>query len=229
MLHPHHSGDSPRQYRLVAAQIRTLIDVDQISTGARLPPEREMAQQFGVSRQVVREALIALEIDGLVEIRGGSGAYVIGAHKGNAAQSLLGRSSAELFQARIVLERANIALAATRASKPSLRRVAAAIKAMREDLDRGLAPVVADRQFHLSIAEMGGCIALIDIVVELFDSCHSAFPSQSIGGNALSGWRAALAEHEVIFQALKARDPITADAALCSHLLAARNRSTSTP
>jgi GntR family transcriptional regulator, transcriptional repressor for pyruvate dehydrogenase complex len=225
---PHlHQSAVPRQYRLVAAQIRALIDVDRIRTGTKLPPEREMAQQFGVSRQVVREALRSLEFEGQVEIRGRSGAYVSGAHKTNAAQPLLDRSPAELIQARVVLERAIITLAATRVSQPSLQRVGAALQAMREDLNRGLCPVAADRQFHLSIAEMGGCEALIGVVATLFDSFHSAIPPQRVGDDAMNGWRAALVEHEVIFQALKARDPITADAALCSHLLAARNRSRS--
>jgi len=184
-----------------------------------------MAHQFGVSRQVVREALVALEIDGHVEIRGGSGAYVSGAQKGNAAQPLLGRSPAELIQARVVLERAIVALAATRVSKPSLQRVGATVQAMRKDLDRGLCPIAADRQFHMCIAEMGGCEALVGVVAMLFDSFHSALPSHLLPVDPLSGWRKALVEHELIFQALKARDPITADAALCSHLLASRNRS----
>ncbi|KQY81528.1 FadR/GntR family transcriptional regulator [Pelomonas sp. Root1444] len=226
MLHSDQSADPPRQYRLVAAQIRALIDMDRIRPGARLPPEREMAQQFGVSRQVVREALVALEFEGEVEIRASSGAYVCGVDKGNAVQPRLGRSPAELIQARVVLERAIITLAASRVSQPGLLRVGAALQGMREDLDRGRPPLAADRQFHLSIAEMGGCDALIGVVATLFDRFHSAIPSRHVCDEGLTSWRAALIEHEAIFQALKARDPITADAALCSHLLAARNRST---
>jgi GntR family transcriptional repressor for pyruvate dehydrogenase complex len=206
-----------------------LIDEDRISPGARLPSEREMALQLGVSRQAVREALVALQYEGEVEIRAGSGTYVCGTHKGSATQPLLGRSPAELLQERVVLERAIITLAATRVSETGLKRVGAALQAMREDLDRGLPPLAADRQFHLSIAAMGGFEALVDVVATLFDRFHGSIPSQRLGDDAINGWRAALAEHEVIFQALKARDPITADAALCSHLLAARNRSTRIP
>src|SRR5947209_6594597 len=65
-----------RLYRQIADQIRTVIHAGEFRTGARLPPERDLARQLGVSRPSVREALIALEVEGLVEVRIGSGIYV---------------------------------------------------------------------------------------------------------------------------------------------------------
>src|SRR5207244_11594286 len=73
---PIHSIEPRRLYRQIADQIRTLIRSGEFSAGSRLPPERDLARQLGVSRPSVREALIALEVEGLVEVRIGSGNYV---------------------------------------------------------------------------------------------------------------------------------------------------------
>ena len=91
MANPHRSGETRRQYQLVADRIRALIETEQIAPGARLPAERDLALQLGVSRPSLREALIALEIDGRVEIRGGSGVYVTAApQQGYLATPALG-------------------------------------------------------------------------------------------------------------------------------------------
>ena len=66
-----------RLYRQIADQLRSLIRGGEYPVGTRLPPERDLAVQLGVSRPSVREALIALEVEGLVEVRGGSGIHVL--------------------------------------------------------------------------------------------------------------------------------------------------------
>ena len=73
---PFQSIEPRRLYRQIADQIRSLIRSGEFAAGARLPPERDLAKQLGVSRPSVREALIALEVEGLVEVRIGSGIYV---------------------------------------------------------------------------------------------------------------------------------------------------------
>ena len=65
-----------RLYRQIADQIRTLIGTGEVAPGARLPAERDLARQLGVSRPSLREALIALEVEGLLDVRVGSGIYV---------------------------------------------------------------------------------------------------------------------------------------------------------
>src|SRR5208283_98148 len=75
---PIQSIEPRRLYRQIADQIRALIRSREFPAGARLPPERDLARQLGVSRPSVREALIALEVEGLVEVRIGSGIYVLG-------------------------------------------------------------------------------------------------------------------------------------------------------
>ena len=75
---PFQSIEPRRLYRQIADQIRALIRTGEFKPGSRLPPERDLAKQLGVSRPSVREALIALEVEGLVEVRIGSGIYVRG-------------------------------------------------------------------------------------------------------------------------------------------------------
>src|SRR4249920_568367 len=74
---PFQSIEPRRLYRQIADQIRTLVRSGEFPPGSRLPPERDLAKQLGVSRPSVREALIALEVEGLVEVRIGSGIYVL--------------------------------------------------------------------------------------------------------------------------------------------------------
>ena len=74
---PFHSIEPRRLYRQIADQIRGLIKSGEFPAGSRLPPERDLARQLGVSRPSVREALIALEVEGMVEVRIGSGIYVL--------------------------------------------------------------------------------------------------------------------------------------------------------
>lgn len=226
MPNHHRSGESRRQYQLVADRIRALIEEEGIATGSRLPAERELALQLGVSRPSLREALIALEIDGRVEIRGGSGVYVCALPAGGeGGTSALGDSPAELMQARVVLESGIITLACARVTKQGLQRIEEALSAMREEHTGGRWPVDADRRFHLSIAEMAGNAVLVDMVGTLFDGRHSPIAVRMSGQvESLHTWQIALAEHEAIYRALEARNPQAAAAAMCSHLLASHGR-----
>ena len=92
-----------RLYQQVADQIRALIRGGDLAVGDRLPGERELALQLGVSRPSLREALIALEIEGIVEVRMGSGVYVLPAPQGRRLHgtSAVGESPLVLMGARI--------------------------------------------------------------------------------------------------------------------------------
>lgn len=224
----HRAGEARRQYQVVADRVRALIDDEGIAPGSRLPAERDLALQLGVSRPSLREALIALEIDGRIDIRSGSGVYVCAPPQHSApgsGTSALGESPAELIQARVVLESAVITLAAARVTKAGLQRVEEALNAMREENMRGGKPVEADRRFHLSIAEMAGNSLLMDMVGTLFDGRKSPIASRMTGGQETPRtWQAAMAEHDAIYRALEARNPQAAAAAMCSHLMASHGR-----
>ncbi|MCE4557891.1 FadR/GntR family transcriptional regulator [Pelomonas cellulosilytica] len=226
MSHSHRGGEARRQYQVVADRIRALIDNEGRQPGSRLPPERELAVQLGVSRPSLREALIALEIDGRVEIRGGSGVYVCAAtNPADGETPSLGDSPAELMDARVVLESAIMTLAAARVTQPGLQRVADALAAMHAEVAQGRSPVDADRRFHAGVAEMTGNPVLVSLVTALFDGRHSPISSRMRQGAESAGaWQAALAEHEAILMALEARDPYAATAAMCAHLQASFGR-----
>src|SRR5258706_7715434 len=104
--------ENRRLYRQIADQIATLIEKGEYGTGERLPPERDLARQLGVSRPSVREALIALEVEGYVEVRVGSGVYVGGPRSGVAPAALPADSGPfELIRARSLIESECAALA----------------------------------------------------------------------------------------------------------------------
>jgi GntR family transcriptional regulator, transcriptional repressor for pyruvate dehydrogenase complex len=220
------SADPRRLYQQVADQIRTVIEESRFAPGTRPPPEREMALRLGVSRPSLREALIALEIEGVVEIRMGSGVYVCASPEpGSGEAPALGESPSELMQVRSVLEVGIVTQAAARATRRGLERVNATLAAMQRDIRRGHPPIEADRKFHVAIAEMTGNSMMVRLIGELFDSRQSPIASRmSRRAENAATWQTAFQEHEAIYRALELRDPQEATAAMLNHLRASRDR-----
>ena len=217
--------DTRRLYQQTADRVRHLISHGQYAPGSRLPAERDLAQQLGVSRPSLREALIALEIDGTIAIRMGSGIYVLDAVKPTGSTRSLGESPSELMQARAVIESAIIVQATASLSDKTLDLLRASLKAMADDIATKRKPIEQDRTFHLLIAEGSGNTLLAEIVANLFDERHSPM-SASIRGHfdTPDSWTMALTEHRIIVAALEARDPLAAQAAMHSHLVASGRR-----
>jgi DNA-binding FadR family transcriptional regulator len=149
--------ESQRLYQQVAEQLGNLIDRGEFREGNRLPPERELAKKLGVSRPVVREAMIALEIAGLVEVRGGAGAFVknarLGADRALASLPDQGPSPFDLIAARKLLEGEIAFVAATAILPDDLKRLEQSIVDMRSDIAAGRDSRPADRIFHVRLAE----------------------------------------------------------------------------
>ena len=209
-----------RLYRQIADQIRSLIRNGEYRPGARLPPERDLARELGVSRPSVREALIALEVEGLVEVKIGSGIYVRRLPNGDArdpADALAGPF--ELLRARHVIESECAALAARSVKRAQLRALEATLGEMDGELAAGRPPLPADRQFHLSIAEATGNGALVHVIRllwderggELYRKLEDHYDSPQL-------WRAAIGEHRAVLKAVAAHDPGAARAAMQRHL-----------
>src|SRR5690349_12300457 len=120
---PLQAVENRRLYRQIADQIAALIEGGEYPVGARLPPERDLAKQLGVSRPSVREALIALEVEGYVEVRVGSGVYVLGHRASPRPDDTLPEDSGpfELIKARWLIEAECAALAARNASRAQVR------------------------------------------------------------------------------------------------------------
>lgn len=219
------SVDTRRTYEQVADRIRALIKAEGLTCGARLPAERDLSSLLGVSRASLREALIALEIGGRIEIRSGSGIYVSAGRRADMAALGLGESPADLLQARLALESAVASLAAARASRLGLQGIEEAVEEMRESIAYGFKPVEADRRFHLRIAEQSGNQVLVGMVANLLDGRNSPIASRmSVHVETADSWKSALEEHEVILRALKSRNPQAAAAAICHHLQASHGR-----
>ena len=213
-----------RLYRQIADQLRRLIESGEFPVGARLPPERDLAVQLGVSRPSVREALIALEVEGLVEVRMGSGIYACAAGA-MPAGSLMAATPLDVIRARQVIEGEMAAVAARHASPGLLDTLAESIARMEEEAGGGNIPVRGDRMFHLRIAEVSENAVLQRLVAELFDERHNPLFAQF--GNHFENadsWAAAIAEHRAVVRAIASGAPDGARAAMCDHLELSHNR-----
>lgn len=216
--------ETRRLYQTIADQINTLIRHGSFPAGARLPPERELAQQLGVSRPSLREALIALEIRGQVEIRMGSGVYVCNGGT-EAPLTSMGESPTELMQARAAIEGCVIVLACTRLTPDGMARLQKSVESMRELIAAGRSPLEPDRQFHMTLAEIAGNSVLTRLIGELFDGRNDPIAAKVSGlAENITTWGVALSEHERILRTLEACDPIAAQAAMRSHLKASEER-----
>lgn len=218
--------DNRRLYQQIADQIRILIREGDFPVGSRLPPERDLAHQLGVSRPSVREALIALEVEGSVEVRMGAGVYVCAPlEQAPHATAAMGESPTELMQARAALEGTVIMLASARVTEEGLAALQRALKDMRSAIVQNRSPLVHDREFHLLIAGMTGNSVLERLVRELFDERHSPISSQlRVRSESSQTWNEALREHEAILGALQRRDALDALAAMRMHLHASQIR-----
>jgi DNA-binding FadR family transcriptional regulator len=222
---PLEAVEARRLYRQVADQLRALIDSGEYAVGSRLPTERDLAEQLKVSRPTVREALIALEVEGRVRIRVGSGIYV--SEPAALAQPLAAEIEGpfELLRAREFIEGA-IAEQAARVTTPEdIARIDASLEAMANVQHPGEASMIHDRAFHVAVA---GCLdnaVLVRVVGELFDQrLNPYFAKLAHYFENPQSWNAALAEHRAIRDAIAAHDPDAARVAMREHLARSQAR-----
>jgi DNA-binding FadR family transcriptional regulator len=216
-----------RLYRQIADQIAALIRRGEYRPGARLPPERDLAKRLGVSRPSVREALIALEVEGFVEVRIGSGVYVADARKMAARRPVLPPDSGpfELIDARRLVESECASLAAKRATAAQIRQMKSALASMGRDQRRNVVPLDGDHRFHLRIAEASGNSALALMVRTLWaQRTGPLFLQLEHHFDTPALWSSAIEEHEAILAGIEARDPAAARAAMRHHLVMAGRR-----
>src|SRR5687768_5642512 len=165
--------ETKRLYRQIADQLRLLIEKGEFPLGSRLPAERELAQRLGVSRPSVREALIALEVEGLVEVRMGSGIYVVRAHRRSTIEPVFAEGPLEIIRARELIEAELAACAARSMTKKHIAGLREALAVMEREAGEGRVPESGDRLFHLRIAETAKNSVLLRMVAELFDERHN--------------------------------------------------------
>lgn len=210
-----------RLFRRIAEQIAGMIARGDLPPGSRLPGERELATRLNVSRPSLREALIALELEGLVEVRGGSGVYVQAAAPRPLGPEAEVPGPFDVLDARLVVEPDCAALAARRdpagraAVAEAFARLVAARPAGQGD--------AADRDFHLAIAEASGNTALARIVAGLWRDQLAPVASRLTDLSVSPARRRDnLAEHAAIASAIAAGDAPGARTAMRRHLSAVR-------
>jgi DNA-binding FadR family transcriptional regulator len=213
--------ENRRLYRQIATQLSALIASGEFTVGQRLPSERELASQLGVSRPSLREALIALELEGLVEVRVGAGIWVTAASGRDPAtpQQQEGEGPFELLRARSLIEGEVAAVAAREATAADLATIRAALSEM-ERLERKNQDFSSfDREFHMRIAASTRNGVLQSVVEDLWDRGRGAMwrlMEQHFQTPALQA--ATVNDHRAIFQALAAHDPREARNAMRAHL-----------
>ncbi|MGE7368863.1 FadR/GntR family transcriptional regulator [Neorhizobium sp. NPDC001467] len=215
-----------RLYRQVAEQLRALIETGELPAGERLPAERELAERLAVSRPTVREALIVLEVEGLIQIRMGSGVYV---NRKPQLQALLPADDSdgpfELLQARCLIESA-IAEEAARVRRPEHLIVLDELLAeMAGSLENSHQALGIDRAFHTAIADIIGNSALNRFTGLIYDRRLSPyFAKLASYFEGPHTWQLALEEHGVIRDAIAAADPEAARRAMREHLTRSQKR-----
>jgi len=223
---PLEAVEARRLYRQIADQLRALIDSGEYAVGSRLPTERDLAEQLQVSRPTVREALIALEVEGRVRIRVGSGIYVI---EPAALASPLPASTTiegpfEVLRAREFIEGAIAEQAARVATSGDIERIDASLVAM-ATVPAGDPSLIHDRAFHIAVTGSLDSAVLVRVVGELFDQrLNPYFAKLAHYFENPDSWRTALAEHYAIRDAIAARDPQAAGTAMRTHLACSQER-----
>ena len=224
---PVHAAEPTRLYRHVAAQLRELIRKQRLTAGTRLPPERQLALALKVSRPSVREALIALEVEGWIDVRMGSGIYVCDRGDSDAARHVEADHPGplELLRARALVEGEVAALAAGMANRAQLAGLEEAVRQMEAEAAAGATPLQGDRQFHLRLARITGNSTLVRVVAELFDQRSNPLASRLGEHLEHSGsWQRAVDEHRQVIEALQCGDADAARAAMQRHMARSHRR-----
>ena len=220
---------APRLYQRIAETIAGLIDAGEFAAGDRLPAERDLSRRLAVSRSSLREALSALELEGYVEIRVGSGVYVCARRRRVRPAAFRFRTSEvspfDTLRARRIVEAETAALAARNASSVQIAAIEVAYARLATEMRAPRARSQGDRLFHVRIAEAAGNTALTEIVRQLWAAWHQPL---NVRLEALfvtmRRRRDNIAEHRRILDAIRARDPAAARAAMRRHLVNAERQ-----
>jgi DNA-binding FadR family transcriptional regulator len=216
---PLQAVEPKRLYRQIADQLAQLIARGEFPAGSRLPAERELAVSLGVSRTSVREAIISLEMSGLVEVRVGTGIFVVGTRDGAPRAGVDGGPGPfELLSARRLVE-GEIAALAARSARPAdvaaLEQSVARLQAYNDDFTRREAE---DESFHRLLAKATGNGSLELVVeglwnqrAELWGRLQQHFHTTDLAEHTIR-------DHRAIAAAVAAHDPDAARAAMHRHL-----------
>ena len=208
----------PRLYEQVAQQILDWVRESGLQVGDRLPPERELATRLGVSRATVSQALVAMEVVGVVAVRHGDGAVLVESSGTSKVVEALRRHAQRLpdiIEAREALESTLAGLAAVRRTEEDLARIDEALAVMAADIEAGGRGVTGDELFHAAVTRAGHSALLQRLMGEISDLVKETRieslsqpdrPAESLAG------------HRRIAAAIRDRDAAGATAAMTDHV-----------
>ncbi len=207
-------------YIQIADQIRDQILQGAVEPGRQLPSERDLATDLGVSRPTVREALIALEVAGLVEVRVGVGAFVKRREDGRLTLPELSSSPLEVTAVRRLLEPEAAALASQNISPESRARLAETLRKMRAETAAGQWSFDTDRILHMTLADACGNAVLRELLDGLWkargDEVDTRFHQHLLEVGEVRA--DILADHEAIVAAVVSGNAEAARTAMARHL-----------
>ncbi|MET4696883.1 FCD domain-containing protein [Endozoicomonas lisbonensis] len=216
-----------RLYQKIGRDIRQQIIDGDFPVGSRLPAERDIAEKMAVSRTIVREALIMLELEGLIEVRKGSGIHVISNGDVIAANDQTLENDVgpfELLQARQLIESNIAAFAATQVNKSNLQSMRAALELEQEELRSGLSSR-GDEMFHIAVAEATQNSVLVSLTQELWRIRENSPMWKRLHDwiekiDYLEDW---VEDHKKVIEALASKNPEAARQAMWQHLENVKN------
>ncbi|MGJ4855383.1 FadR/GntR family transcriptional regulator [Labrys sp. KB_33_2] len=216
---PFQAVASQRLFQQIAEQVVGLIRSGELPPGTRLPAERDLARKLGVSRPVVREAMIALEISGFVEVKTGTGSYVCSNSSRSGELGDAGPSAFDLLAARRIIEGEIAATAAAAAGDGDIEHLDQALAWYRQEYLKGEDSFEADRAFHLGIAEATGNPVLTRTMELLWgDMRGRIFDRLGELTNNSTKLRTNMADHQAIRDAIAAGDGDKARRAMQAHI-----------
>ncbi len=211
-----------RRYQDVAEELHRDLANGTYAIGDKLPTERKISEDLGVSRSLVRDAMIMLEVQGLVDVRKGSGTYVLRIPGDEKPDSSLEQDIGpfELLQARQLVESNIAAFAATMATKADILQMRETLTKEREEIASGANGYQADEEFHRLVAQASQNSVLIETVVHLWtlrkrSRMWELLHQRIFDKGYQKKW---LDDHDVILTALQCRDPQMARQAMWQHL-----------
>jgi len=214
-----------RLYLSVVATLQHAIEAGAYSPGERLPSERELAVQLGVSRPVLREAIAVLQLRGLVEARHGAGVFVQSIRERSQLEARSAANPFEIIEAQRIMSGEVAALAAVSIADQQLSLLSGLLLRLAEQATDPAVREVVQRTFHISLAQCAGNDAIVQTIEALWDMrlssplCRYYFHRVSeVGGDELEN------EHRSILAALEDRDPESARLATQAHFTSAMTR-----
>lgn len=211
----------------VAGQLLEHFTGGKLPPGTRLPPERQLATSLGVGRSAVREALAALEILGIVDVRPGSGTYLRGSASALLPQTLRwglmigSENTDQLSELRAGLESYTARLAAERVEELHLEALRSSLETMRESFGDVASYVAADATFHEVLGEAAGNAMLTDLL-QVSRTLLRVYYDRAV--HEREDMQTALEEHAEILAALEQKDGDRAASAMVQHMASARSR-----